>query len=185
MYSFFATNENLHKDPKLHIEGKKHSFCRTMQVFRNDFRQKKLNFIPHVNYITNKCNKALQFLCVIAHTNWGADKETLLKLYRTLIRSKIEYGCFIYQSARKSYLKILNPIYHTGVRLALGAFKISSEKSLYAESYKTPPKLRCNNLVFKILHKTKSWPYQSSTQQYLLTKCKTLFQQKKKKPTKL
>ena len=49
------------------------------------------------------------------------------------MRSKIEYGCFLYQPARKSYLKILNPIYHTGLRLALGVFKTSPEEILYAE----------------------------------------------------
>ena len=117
---------------------------------------KKLNFIPHINYIKNKCNKALQLLRVIAPTNWGADKETLLKLYRTLIRSKIEYGCFLCKSARKSYLKILTPIYHTSLRLALRVFQISPVESLYAELYESPPKLRCNNLPLKYYIKLKA-----------------------------
>ena len=62
---------------------------------------KKLNFMPYINYIKTKCNKALQLLHDIAHTNWGADKNTLLKLYQSLIQSKIVYSSFIYQSARK------------------------------------------------------------------------------------
>ena len=116
----------------------------------------KLIFIPHINYIKTKCNKALQLLRVIAHTNWGADKNTLLKLYRSLIQSKIDYGSFIYQSAWKSYLKSLNPIYHTGLRLVLGAFKITPVESLYAEANETPPKLRCNNLALKYNTKLKA-----------------------------
>ena len=42
---------------------------------------------------------------IIAHQTWGADQNTLLTLYRTLIRSKLDYGAIIYGSARKSYLK--------------------------------------------------------------------------------
>ena len=114
-----------------------------------------MNFISHINYIKTKCNKALRLLRVIAHTNWGADKNTLLKLYRSLIQSRIDYSCFIYQSVRKSYLKPLNPIYHTGLRLALGAFKPPVE-ILYAEANEPPPKLRCNNLALKYYTKLKA-----------------------------
>ena len=53
----------------------------------------------------------------------------------------MDYGCFVYQSARKSYLKSLNPVYHTGLRLALGAFKTTPVESLYAEANEPPPKL--------------------------------------------
>ena len=34
---------------------------------------KKLSFIPHINHLKAKCHKALQLLCVVAHTDWGAD----------------------------------------------------------------------------------------------------------------
>ena len=138
-----------------------------------------MNFIPHINYIKNKCNKTLQLLRVIAHTNWGADKETLLKLYRTL-RSKIKYGCLIYQSARKPYLKILNPIYHTGLKLTLWTFKTTPVESLYAESYETLPKLRCNNLALKFDIKPKVDPTNPAHNSTFRLDCKTLFQQKGK-----
>ena len=62
----------------------------------------KLSFIPHIKYLRIKCNKTLQLLRTIAHTNWGGSKETLLKLYRSLIRSRLNYGCFIYGAARKT-----------------------------------------------------------------------------------
>ena len=137
---------------------------------------KKLNFIPHINYIKTKCNKALQLLRVIAHTKWGADKNTLLKLYRSLIRSKIDYSCFIYQSARKSYLKSLNPIYHIGLRLALGAFKTTPVESLYAEANEPPPKLRCNNLAWKYYTKLKADLNNPAHNSTFYPKYKDLFQ---------
>ena len=46
-------------------------------------------YIPHINYLKAKCHKSLQLLPVVAHTHWGADKSTLLKLYKSLVRSKL------------------------------------------------------------------------------------------------
>ena len=63
----------------------------------------------------------------------GADRTTLLKLYRSLVRSKLDYGCIIYGSARKSYLQMLDPIQNQGLRLALGAFRTYPVASLYVE----------------------------------------------------
>ena len=34
-------------------------------------------------------HKTLNLLHVVAHTSWGADQQTLLHLYRSLIRSKL------------------------------------------------------------------------------------------------
>ena len=62
------------------------------------------------------------------------DRSVLLNLYRSLVRSKLDYGSVVYGSARKSYLKSLNTIHHQGLRLALGAFRTSPVESLYAES---------------------------------------------------
>ena len=67
---------------------------------------------------------------------YGADQTTLLKLYRSLIRSKLDYGCIIYGSARKFYLQMLDPIHKQGLRLALGAFRTSHVSSLYVEADK-------------------------------------------------
>ena len=50
--------------------------------------------------------KALNLLKVLSHTSWGADRTTLFKLYRSLVRSKLDYGCIICGSARKSYLQM-------------------------------------------------------------------------------
>ena len=76
----------------------------------------------------------MNLLKVLSHTSWGADRTTLLKLYRSLVRSKLDYGCIIYGSARKSYLQMLDPIHNQGLRLALGAFRTSPVASLYVEA---------------------------------------------------
>ena len=95
---------------------------------------KKLSFIPHINTLKLKCQKSLNVLKLLSHSDWGGDKKTLLNLFRSLIRSKLDYGCIIYGSTRKSYLKKLDIIHHQGLRLALGAFRTSPVQSLYSEA---------------------------------------------------
>ena len=51
---------------------------------------RKLSFIPHIKYLKAKCLKALNLLKVLSHTSWGADPTTFLKLYRSLVWSKLE-----------------------------------------------------------------------------------------------
>ena len=71
---------------------------------------RKLSFIPHLKYVKKKASKALNILKVIGNTEWGADRKVMLRLYR----SKLEYGCIVYGSARKSYLQMLDPIHNQG-----------------------------------------------------------------------
>jgi hypothetical protein len=57
---------------------------------------RKLNFISHLKYLKERCMKAMNLLKVVAHKDWGADCATLVKLYRSHIRSKLDYGCIVY-----------------------------------------------------------------------------------------
>jgi hypothetical protein len=79
---------------------------------------------------------------IVSHKNWGGDTATLLKLYRTLIRSKLDYGCIVYGSARKSYLQMLDPIQTQALRLCMGAFRTSPVDSLQVEANE-PPLMFC------------------------------------------
>ena len=78
--------------------------------------------------------KALDIIKVVLNQEWGADKSVLLNLYRSLIRSKLDYVSIVYDSARPSYFRMLNTIHHQGLRLALGAFRRSPVESLYVEA---------------------------------------------------
>ena len=71
---------------------------------------------------------------MLSHTSLDADQTTLLKLYRSLVWAKVDYGCIIYGSARKSYLQMLEPIHNQGLMLALGALRTSPVGSLYVEA---------------------------------------------------
>ena len=129
----FCQLRGLHPDPILNIYGSPIPVVEEAKFLGLLF-DKKLSFIPHIKALKAKCLKALDVLKVLSNTNWGGDRSVLLNLYRSLVRSKLDYGSIVYGSARKSYLKCLDTIHHQGLRLALGAFRTSPVESLYAES---------------------------------------------------
>ena len=90
----------------------------------------------------SRCSSALNLLKVLANTSWGTDRKILLRLYDALIRSKLDFGCIVYGSACKSYIKRLEPIHNQGVRLSLGVFRTSPMQSLYIEANDPPLHLR-------------------------------------------
>ena len=102
--------------------------------------------------------KALNLLKSIANTEWGADCTTLLKLYRSLIRSKLDYGCIVYGSARQSYIQTLDPIHNQAIRLCLGAFRTSPMESLYVESHEPSLYDRRKELALQYILKLKANP---------------------------
>ena len=94
----------------------------------------KLSWIQHMKYLKSRCFSAMNILKCLSCSSWGSDRQTLMKLYRSLVRSRLDYGCEIYSSAAKSTLQIIDPIHHMGLRLATGAFGTSPVESLYAET---------------------------------------------------
>ena len=129
----FCQSKKLHLDPELTFNGVPIAIVTEFKFLGLIF-DSRFTFIPHMNYLSNKCQKALNPLRVVSSMDWGADKKLLLRQYRSLKRSKLDYGCVVYGSARKSYLRKLDTIHNQGLLLALGAFKTSPINSLYVEA---------------------------------------------------
>ncbi|GFO15006.1 retrovirus-related pol polyprotein from type-1 retrotransposable element r1 [Plakobranchus ocellatus] len=149
--------QRIYTEPALHLDGQPIP-VKGEAKFLGVVFDSKLNFSSHVKYLKKKCLKALNLLRVVGHTDWGADRATLLKLYRTLVRSKLGYGSVIYGSAKKHVLRALDPIHHQGLRIALGAFRTSPIKSLYAEAGEPSLEHRRMKLAFNYVLKLKSLP---------------------------
>ena len=79
----FCHLRKAHNDPILTLDG-----TPIPAVEENKFLgvifDRKLSFIPHIKQLKAKCQKALNLLSVVAHTDWGADRKVLLNLYRTM-----------------------------------------------------------------------------------------------------
>ncbi|GFO27747.1 ATP-binding cassette sub-family a member 3 [Plakobranchus ocellatus] len=149
--------QRIYTEPALHLDGQLIP-VKGEAKFLGVVFDSKLNFSSHVKYLKKKCLKALKLLRVVGPTDWGADRATLLKLYRTLVRSKLDYGSVIYGSAKKHVLRALDPIHHQGLRIAFGAFRTSPIKSLYAEAGEPSLEHRRMKLAFNYVLKLKSLP---------------------------
>ena len=115
-----------------------------------------LNLI--LNTSKTRCQKSLNILKVLSRTEWGADQTTLLKLYRSLVRSKLDYGCIVHGSASKTALAKLDPVHNQGLRLSLGAFRSSPVESLYVEAHEPPLEIRREKLALLYILKLKANP---------------------------
>ena len=143
----FCQSRKLHLDPELIINGVQIEVVPEFKFLGLLF-DSKLSFILHINYLSNKCQKALTLLPVVSSMDWGADKKVLLRLYRY-------YGRVVYGSALQSYLRKLDSTHNQGLRLALGAFRTSPESSLYAEANKTIFKSTQEETFLAVLLKVK------------------------------
>ena len=111
----------------------------------------KLTFEPHSKYLKTRCQKSLNILKVLSRIEWGADQTTLLKLYRSLVRSKLDYGCLVYGSASNTALDKVEPVHNQGLRLSLGAFRSSPVESFYVEAHKHPLEIRREKLALQCI----------------------------------
>ena len=157
----FCQIRQLHLDPHLTIYGSPIPVVSEAKFLGLLF-DNKLSFIPHIKALKAKCLKALDILKVLSSSDWGGDRTVLLNLYRSLIRSKLDYGSIVYGSARKSYLKSLDTIHHQGLRLALGAFHTSPVESLYAESNEPSLYIRREKLSLQYVTKLAANPRNSA-----------------------
>ena len=88
----------------------------------------------HIKYTADKCKKILNLMRCLSGQGWGADKTTLLMIYRALIRSKIDYGCIAYNSTcAKQHKEKLDNIQSAALRICCGAMKGTAIASLQVE----------------------------------------------------
>ena len=144
-------------DPGLKLDNNPIQFVKEAK-FLGLIRDTKLTFEPHIKYLKARCQNSMNLLKVLSRTEWGADRTTLLKLYRSLVRSKLDYNCIVYGSAAKTSLVKLDPVHNQGLRLSLGAFCSSPVESLYIEAHEPPLEIRRDKLAIQYILKLKTNP---------------------------
>ena len=91
----------------------------------------KLLWKEHIDKLKSECSKLLGLLKTIIAQKWEADQYSMLRIYRTYIRSKLEYGALVYSSAAATTLDKLNTVVTDALRISTGAFKSSPTDSLH------------------------------------------------------
>ena len=70
----------------------------------------KLNWRAHVQLLKNKCIKTLNLLRNISSMECEADSKTLIKIYVASLRSGIDNGSIIYNSANEQNLNSIKTV---------------------------------------------------------------------------
>ena len=117
-----------------------------------------LTYRSHFQILRIKCFKALNILKCVARTSYGADRKTLLTLYRSLIRSKLDYGSIVYDAACASSKRTLDTVHHAALRIATGAFRTSPTASILVEADELPLGLRRKILSMRYAVKILQFP---------------------------
>ena len=153
----FSNRTGLHPDPSLTLNGAPIPVVPHFK-FLGIYYDSRLNFKHHLDYVKKRCLKALNLIRVVFARGFGADRHTKLMLYRALVRSKLDYGCMVYGSARRSYLKTLDTIQNQGLRICIDAFRTSPASSLHIEACEMPLGLRWRKLSMQYAVKCLSNP---------------------------
>ncbi|GBN22721.1 hypothetical protein AVEN_68055-1 [Araneus ventricosus] len=107
----FCRKRKLHLDPEIQLDGHKIPFVNEIRFLGIVF-DKTLTFLPHIKTLRKRCERAFNILRVLSSTSWAVDQPSMMRIYRSSILSKMDYGCMIYGSARKSVLQKLAPQGH-------------------------------------------------------------------------
>lgn len=92
----------------------------------------------------------IKFLC---GKWWGADPETLLTLYKSYVKSALDYGCYIDYPKTIKLCEKLESIQNSAIRIALGYRKSTPKNILLAETRLTTIKERVKQLCCTYLVK--------------------------------
>ena len=90
MCSFYPS-KGVFTEPDFKLDGNSIKEADEAKFLGPEF-DRQLTFRANVKYLKTVCDKALNVLWVVGHTDWGADKVVLLLLYRALVHSKLQYG---------------------------------------------------------------------------------------------
>ncbi|GBL98168.1 hypothetical protein AVEN_268259-1 [Araneus ventricosus] len=151
----FCRRRGLHLDPEFQLNGSPIPIVQETKFLGIVF-DTKLAFRSHTKHLKTKCIQTLNIMKVLSNTSWCADKVSLMIIYRSLVRSKLDYRVPVYGSAAKSTLKMLDSVHQQGLRIATGAFRTTPIPSLHVTSGELSLKLRRYRPSLSYFHKINS-----------------------------
>lgn len=77
-------------------------------------------FEEHVNNVRKKSFASMNILKYLCGTWWGTNPSTLLILYKSYIRSLMDYGIFIYTQKNSKNLEKIEKIQNVALRICMG-----------------------------------------------------------------
>lgn len=116
--------------------------------------QNNLKWNSHVNKVVASCSKPLAILSFLRTTWWGSDPSLLLMLYKGLIRSRMEYGAFVWFNLPQYLTRKLEMIQFQACRTALGYRKTTPINVILYEAREPPLRARFEFLGYNYISRT-------------------------------
>ena len=113
----------------------------------------KLTWKYHINDIVQKCKQPINLMKTVARKQWGGDRKSLKLLYTSLVRSRIDYGSFLYATASDTNLYKVSKIQYEGIRIITGMLRSTPVIALEAEPMIPPLKFRREQLMLQYFTK--------------------------------
>lgn len=114
--------------------------------FLGVWMEERLNWNTHIEKTTVKCEKMNNLLRCLGGSDWGAERSTMLMIYRAMIRSSLDYGSFVFGAAAKTVLQKLDKVQTKALRICSGAFRSTPIPALLIEMGETPLHIRRQKL---------------------------------------
>ncbi|KAL4142166.1 hypothetical protein QTP88_004679 [Uroleucon formosanum] len=114
----------------------------------------KLRWLPHIKSLSSFTARWSNFLRTVSNTWWGSHPSSLLSVYRSIIRSKLDYGCFLFGSAAYSNWKKINILQTSCLRTIMGYVRSTPGPAIEVETSCPPFNIRCRWLAGKFILKS-------------------------------
>ena len=123
---------------------------------------RNLSMARHVKYIQAKCSSRLNLFRCLTSSECGADRVTLLRLYKAIVLPIVEYGAAMYAGGKEKILASLETIQNSFLRIALGVMRTSPISALQVEANFPPLYIRRKELCLRYYSKIKQFPEHAS-----------------------
>ena len=116
----------------------------------------KLTWSAHVRYVAGRCKARLNLMRSLTGSKWGTGKQTLLTVYRALIRSILDYGAVAFDSASDSVKGVLDSIQYQALKICCGAMRGTPLSVLQVDCGELPLELRRRKQLLQYACKVKA-----------------------------
>ena len=88
----------------------------------------RLTFVLNADEVREKCFKRLNIIKILSNKSWNLSRKVLLNVYKSLIRSVIDYSFSTINSMSEANLKRIQVIQNKAVRVIFKKYEATNEE---------------------------------------------------------